>query len=90
MRTADSVFLEVYTSKGPAEFINYLRGIRSDFVLVSREDLEDRNGEVLMRELEKGRDAALLVIGDPMIATTHAAIAVIAKNEASRLRLLIP
>ncbi|WP_243675306.1 diphthine synthase [Vulcanisaeta distributa] len=88
MRTADSVFLEVYTSKGPAEFINYLRGIRSDFVLVSREDLEDRNGEVLMRELEKGRDAALLVIGDPMIATTHAAIAVIAKKRGFKVKVI--
>lgn len=30
IRSVDDVFLETYTSKGPAEFINRLRSIRSD------------------------------------------------------------
>ncbi|MGC8605971.1 MAG: diphthine synthase [Vulcanisaeta sp.] len=88
MRLVDVVFLETYTSKGPVEFMNYLRSIRNDLILVSREDLENRNGDVIMRELERGHDAALLVFGDPMIATTHAAIAVIAKKHGFNVKIV--
>ncbi|WP_243678634.1 SAM-dependent methyltransferase [Vulcanisaeta distributa] len=89
IRSVDDVFLETYTSKGgPAEFINRLRSIRSDFTQVSREDLENKSGEVIMRKLENGRNAALLVIGDPMIATTHAAIAVIARRRGFNVKII--
>lgn len=81
LKTVDAVFMETYTSKAPIGFMEYIRGgIRNDVDFVSREELEDNNGEVLIRELNNGRNTALLVIGDPMIATTHAAIAVIARN----------
>ncbi len=88
IRSVDAVFLEMYTSKGPAEFMDQLRSIRGDLIQVSRKDLEDRNGEVIMRELEGGRNAALLVIGDPMIATTHTTIAVIAKRRGFNVRVI--
>ena len=88
IRSVDAVFLEMYTSKGPAEFISYLKNIRSDLVQVSREDLENRNAEIIMKELESGHNAALLVIGDPMIATTHAAIAVIARRRGFNVKVV--
>ena len=88
IRSVDAVFLETYTSKGPAEFIEYLKRIRSDLTQVSREDLENRNAEVILRKLEGGHNAALLVIGDPMIATTHAAIAVIARKRGFNVKVV--
>ncbi len=88
IRSVDVVFLEIYTSKGPPEFINHLSSVRNDIIHVSREDLENRNGEVIMRELRNGRDAALLVIGDPMIATTHAAIAVMARRRGFNVKVI--
>ncbi|ADN51400.1 diphthine synthase [Vulcanisaeta distributa] len=88
IRSVDVVFLEMYTSKGPAEFMDQLRSIRGDLIQVSRRDLEDMNSEIIMRVLEGGRNAALLVIGDPMIATTHAVIAVIAKRRGFNVRVI--
>ncbi|GAB6946304.1 diphthine synthase [Vulcanisaeta sp. JCM 16161] len=88
IRSVDAVFLETYTSKGPTEFMDYLKSVRGDLIQVSRNDLEDRNGEVIMRKLEGGRNVALLVIGDPMIATTHAAIAVIARRRGFNVRII--
>jgi diphthine synthase len=80
IRSVDKVFMETYTSKAPGELIKQIMGIRHDVVFLSREDLEDRSGNAIMSELSKGRNAALLVIGDPMMATAHAAILVIAKR----------
>ncbi|WP_252900982.1 SAM-dependent methyltransferase [Vulcanisaeta sp. JCM 14467] len=88
MRLVDAVFLETYTSKGPTEFIDYLKRIRNDLIQVSREDLENRNAEIIMKKLENGRNVALLVIGDPMIATTHAAIAVIARRRGFNVKIV--
>lgn len=50
--------------------------------------MENKSGEVIMRKLENGRNAALLVIGDPMIATTHAAIAVIARRRGFNVKII--
>ncbi len=80
IRNVDVVFMETYTSKAPRDLIKYVESIRRDIRPVSREDLENRSGDIIMRELANGRNAALLVIGDPMIATTHAAMAVIARR----------
>ncbi|BDR93524.1 diphthine synthase [Vulcanisaeta souniana] len=88
LKTVDAVFMETYTSKAPIGFMEYIRGIRNDVDFVSREELEDNNGEVLIRELNNGRNTALLVIGDPMIATTHAAIAVIARKHGFNVRVV--
>lgn len=88
IKKVDSIFLETYTSKAPGDLINRIMEIRSDTRSVTRRDLEDREGEALINELSKGRDVALLVIGDPMIATTHAALAVTVKRRGFNVRVI--
>ncbi|MFB6469854.1 MAG: diphthine synthase [Vulcanisaeta sp. AZ3] len=88
IKKVDSIFLETYTSKAPGDLINRIMEIRSDTRSVTRRDLEDREGEALINELSKGHDVALLVIGDPMIATTHAALAVTVKRRGFNVRVV--
>ncbi len=88
IKSVGRVFMEAYTSKAPMDLIKYVVSIRPDIVFLSRSDLEDRSGEILMNELGKGIDVALLVIGDPMIATTHAALAVIARRRGFNVKVI--
>ncbi|MCG2880804.1 MAG: diphthine synthase [Vulcanisaeta sp.] len=88
IKSVGRVFMEAYTSKAPMDLIKYVVSIRPDIEFLSRSDLEDRSGEILMNELGKGIDVALLVIGDPMIATTHAALAVIARRRGFNVKVI--
>ena len=47
--------------------------ISSGFSEVGRKDLEEKFSQVVIKELEKG-DVAILVPGDPLVATTHIAL----------------
>ena len=68
LRDADCVFADVYTS-----YFDYGRlGIEAR--PLGRADLEDRGGVAIEECLRAGRNAALLVPGDPLAATAHAAL----------------
>jgi len=72
LSNADVVFLEKYTSMAPEELFERVYRIAGGRVVeVCRRELEDENAKVLFKELEKGLEVALAVIGDPFIATTH-------------------
>ncbi len=72
LSNADIVFLEKYTSLAPDELFERVYRVAGGRVVeVCRRELEDENAEVVFKELEKGLNVALAVIGDPFIATTH-------------------
>ncbi|RLG77026.1 MAG: diphthine synthase [Thermoprotei archaeon] len=75
VRSVRRVFLDKYTGIliDNGEKIREIVG--RDVVPLSRRDLEERSFEVIIRELEKG-DVAILVPGDPLVATTHIALLV--------------
>ena len=87
-KTADHVFLELYTSLMPEFSLKQLTNRSGKQVhLVTRRHLEDENGEIILRAAEKGK-AVLLVPGDPFVATTHVALRIEAKKRGVRTRII--
>jgi len=81
LMSAPRVYLDGYTSPIPNEVLDFLRrDLGKDVVILKREDVECSNAEVLFEELKSGRDVVLAVMGDPLMATTHAALIVVAKR----------
>jgi diphthine synthase len=71
VKGADVVFIELYTSLLPEFSLSRLeRAAGKTFHVVSRRELEEENGEAVLKVAERGK-AVLLVPGDPLIATTH-------------------
>lgn len=70
LRQASKILLEKYTTPMEEEYVEYLeKESGKKIVLVKRSELEEN----LRRTIEeaKGLDLAILIPGDPMIATTH-------------------
>ncbi len=85
---ADSVFAEQYTSLMPAFSVSKLETLsRKKIVIVSRRDLEEEAGRKVLEAAKEGK-AALLVPGDPLIATTHVDLRIRAKKQGIRTRVI--
>src|SRR3989304_8817105 len=87
-KDADSAFMEVYTSLLP-EFslknFEYLSGKKIH--VLSRRDLEEENGKVVLDAAEKGK-TVLLVPGDPFVATTHVSLRIEAEKRGVKTRIV--
>ena len=69
IKTADNVFVELYTNLMPDFSKENLEEISSKKLqIVSREELEERSGKLILEMAETGK-VVLLVPGDPLIAT---------------------
>jgi len=87
-KTADAVFLEAYTSFMPGLSLeNFERLVGKRVFVVSRRQLEDENGQVVLEAAGRGK-AVLLVPGDPLVATTHVALRLEAKKRGIKTRLV--
>jgi diphthine synthase len=87
-KTADKVFIELYTSLLPgfsAKHFAELSGKKLQTVL--RRDLEEENGKVVLEAAQVGK-AVLLVPGDPLIATTHVALRIQAEKHGVKTRVI--
>jgi diphthine synthase len=88
IKTADKVFLECYTSIMPDFSLEDLqRRCGKEIQVLTRSDLEDKNGEMLLKAAENQK-VAFLVPGDPLIATTHVALRIEAERRGIRTRLV--
>ena len=88
VKTADKVFIELYTSLMPEFSIENLEGISGKkLYVVSRQALEEENGEAILKAAETGK-AVLLVPGDPLIATTHVALRIHAEKLGIKTRVV--
>lgn len=88
VKTADMVFVELYTSLLPnfsIERFEEIAGKRLHVVL--RWELEEENGKAIFEAARKGK-AVLLVPGDPLIATTHIALRIHAKKLGIKTRVV--
>jgi diphthine synthase len=88
IKSADTVFLELYTSLLPGfslERFEKTSGRRVN--LVSRADLEDKDGQVILKVAENHK-AVLLVPGDPLIATTHVSLRIKAEKRGIKTRVV--
>ena len=87
-READAVFVESYTSLMPQLSLQELERLVGKHVSeVSRQDLEQEEGRIILDEASKGK-AALLVPGDPLIATTHVDLRIRAERRGIRTRVI--
>ena len=87
-KTADSVFMELYTSLMPDfsfERFETLSGKKVN--RVSRRNLEEENGEAILNAALKGK-AVLLVPGDPFVATTHITLRLEAEKRGVKTRVV--
>lgn len=73
-KQSNAVFAEFYTNPMPRLHIQNLESqIGKGIQIVKRQDLEDGGGQALLNAVRMG-SVALLVPGDPMIATTHVSL----------------
>jgi diphthine synthase len=87
-KDADSVFMEVYTSLLPDFSLKNFEGLSGKKVhMLSRRNLEEENGKVVLDAAEKGK-TVLLVPGDPFVATTHVALRIEAEKRGVRTRIV--
>jgi diphthine synthase len=88
VKTADTAFIELYTSLMPDFSMEKFEEISGKTVrVVSRKELEEKNGRILLEAARKGK-VALLVPGDPLIATTHVALRIQAEKLGIKTRVV--
>jgi len=88
LKTADEAFIELYTSLMPHFSIESFERISGKKLhMVLRKELEEENGEAILKAAETGK-AVLLVPGDPLIATTHVALRIRAEKIGIKTRIV--
>jgi diphthine synthase len=86
--SADSVFIELYTSLMPGFSVRrFQKASGKSVTLVSRVDLEDNDGQVILKAAENHK-AVLLIPGDPLIATTHVSLRIEAEKRGIATRVV--
>ena len=87
-KTADHVFLELYTSLLPDFSLKNLEMLTGKRVhVVTRHNLEEENGAIILDPAAKGK-TVLLVPGDPFIATTHITLRIEAERRGVKTRIV--
>jgi diphthine synthase len=88
VKSADSVFLELYTNLLPGFSLKHLKEIAGhDIHIVSRKEIEEENGQCILKAAELGK-TALLIPGDPLIATTHVTLRIEAEKRGIRTHIV--
>ena len=88
IKTADNVFIELYTSILPNFSIERFEKISGrKLQVVSRKELEEENGETVLRATRRSK-VVFLVPGDPFIATTHMALRIEAEKRRIKTRVV--
>ena len=87
-KTADYVFMELYTSLMPNFSLQRFETLCGKKVqVVSRRELEEENGTLILEAAGKGK-AVFLVPGDPFIATTHVTLRIDAEKHGIKTRII--
>ena len=87
-RTADFVFMELYTSFMPDFSLERFEKLSGKKVsCVSRRNLEEENGEAILNAASKGK-TVFLVPGDPFVATTHITLRLEAEKRGLKTRVV--
>jgi diphthine synthase len=88
VKTADTVFVEQYTSLMPGFSLSRLEKLSGKKIsLIFRRELEEENGLKVLEAAKKGK-AVLLVPGDPLIATTHVDLRIRAEKQRIKTRIV--
>lgn len=88
VKSADEVFMELYTSLLPEFSMRRFEEMSGKHPrLVTRKNMEEENGENILKVAGKGR-VVLLVPGDPLIATTHITLRLEAEKRGIKTRIV--
>jgi diphthine synthase len=95
LKSVRYIFYELYTSPVPRNvFEQWLEQVlgpfKSEKIIqeLTRRDIEDDNCAKILKVLDQGEDAALIVPGDPMIATTHSAVRAIVRARGHEVEIV--
>lgn len=87
-KTADHAFIELYTSLLPNFSKKRFEAmVKKQVRIVSRHDLEEENGTLILNAAGKGK-TVFLVPGDPFIATTHMTLRIEAEKRGIKARIV--
>ncbi|MFX1284430.1 MAG: diphthine synthase [Promethearchaeota archaeon] len=86
LKRIDEVFIENYTNFIPEEIPPLLEQIKSKMTILSRRDLED-DDQLFLKRIE-GKSIAILIPGDPFIATTHNSLRIAAIQRGFKCRII--
>jgi len=87
-KTADHVFIELYTSFLPDFSIKRFTEVSGKTPqIMMRKELEEKGGELILNSALVGK-TVFLVPGDPLIATTHVALRILAEKRKIRTRVI--
>jgi diphthine synthase len=87
-KTADHIFMELYTNFLPDFSAKRFEAIIGKKVcILSRHELEEENGALILNAAEKGK-TVFLVPGDPLIATTHVTLRIEAAKHGIKTRII--
>jgi len=88
LRLSDLVFFDVYTSLSCDLTPKTLSELIGREVRAANRDFLEAGSKVLLDMLEEGRTVSVATIGDPMIATTHVAVAVEAMKRGIEVKVI--
>jgi len=86
LNKTDNIFIEKYTNFISGQVPSAFKEIESKFTHLSRSDLEENDEEFL--ESITGKTVALLVPGDPFIATTHNSLRLLATKKGINCKIV--
>jgi diphthine synthase len=86
LRNSDKIYLETYTSKWHGSTENLEKIIGRKIHPLKRSDLEEDSDKILKEVSNK--DVSILILGDPLVATTHISILLEAKKRGIRTRVI--
>jgi diphthine synthase len=87
-KTADTVFMENYTSRMPDFSLQRFEKLCNRKVqLVGRRELEEESGNQILQAAKNGK-TVFLVPGDPFIATTHVTLRIDAEKQGVSTRIV--
>jgi len=86
LKKSDKVYLEKYTSKWNGSIENLEKIIGKKIIQLKRSDLEESSKNILNEA--KTQKISILILGDPLIATTHITLFIEAKKQGIKTRVI--
>jgi len=86
LKKSDKVYIELYTSKWFGSIENLEKMTGKKIMQLKRPDLEE-NLEKILKEA-KNQTISILILGDPLVATTHTALLIEAKKLGIKTRVI--
>ena len=86
MKNCDSIFIEPYTNFVESEIPPLYKQFIEKFIYLKREDLEELSDRFL--DKLEGTTAALLIPGDPFVATTHVSLRIAAIQRGYHVKII--